>query len=528
MSRNAPQVQQQQDDPFAPKREHGAYRRVRRVGKGKNKHWEFRGRQPDEVVKVVLRKSKVFLILPALPFIASVLGIIVVGALFGIDPSADSFWTLLEVIVFVFVVITGAYLLYNDLALWWVETYIITSKRVLIWKGLLSPSRDEFGVDKVVQVGSDQIGITSLLLNYGNVHLYLIGGKEPILEGVHNPKGVRDLFEKVTDEYNRSKPAPEPPHPGPEHQEMHTVLAQLSEKEEPPTLPNPDEKDTRFHQPGKARGPLRTFGGPLRLPCSVKYNGDEYTVKYIQRARSVLVVKLIPPILIFIGLIISLFYLTSLELYISIAILFMFFVFAYIIINYWDDIYILTSKRIVDINRRFIFLDEEHLSIEYSQIKSVDVKVSNPIYIALDVGKVIVETPGTNPDIVMRVVDHPFSVQDMIYAVKGHKEKVDKIKNKNERKDELNQWFGTVLSTMERNVFGRGVPNLQKMDLFTAAERAREFGMKVVPVGEDSSYPNIEPGLIVSQNPMPGTLVQVGSNDSEIRPQIRVILSSRP
>jgi len=32
--------------------------------------------------------------------------------------------------------------------------------------------------------------------------------------------------------------------------------------------------------------------------------------------------------------------------------------------------------------------------------------------------------------------------------------------------------------------------------------------------------------LIVSQNPMPGTMVQVGSNGSEMRPQIRVILSS--
>jgi hypothetical protein len=527
MSSNAPQAQQPQDDPFTPKRDHGSFRRVRHVGKGKNRHWEFRGQEQDEVVKTVLRKSKVFLILPALPFIASGLGLFIVGALYGIEPGADSFWTLLEVILGFAVIISGVYFLYNDLALWWVEIYIITSKRVLISKGLFSPSRDEFGVDKVVQVGSDQHGITSLLLNYGNVHLYLVGGKEPILEKVANPKGVRDLFEKVTDEYKRLKPAKEAPPQGLENPQLHAVLAQLSEKEEPPTLPNPDEKYARFHQPGRARGPLRTFGGPLRLPCDVKYNGDEYTVKYIQRARSVLVVKLILPTLIFIGLIISLFLFTSLKTYIAIAILIMIFVFAFIIINYWDDIYILTSKRIVDINRRFIFLDEEHLSIEYSQIKSVDVKVSNPIYIALDVGKVIVETPGTNPNIIMRVVDHPFSVQDMIYAVKGHKEKVDKIKNKNERKDELNQWFGTVLATMERGVLGRGVPNLQKMDLFKAADLASGLGMKVVPVGEDSSYPNIEPGLIVSQNPMPGTLVQVGSNGSNMRPEIRVVLSRR-
>jgi Bacterial PH domain/PASTA domain len=525
MSSNAPQIQQP-DDPFTPKRLQGAFRRVRHVGKGKNRHLEFKGQEPDEVIKAVIRKHKFFLFVPALPLIASVLGFIIVGALFGADPSADAFWTLLEVILGFLIVITGVYFVYKSLILWWLETNIVTNKRIIIWKGFLSPNRDEFGIDKVVQVGVDQRGLISLLLSYGNVHLYLVGGKQPILKEVPHPREVNNLFEKITDEYRRNKPASAPRHPDPENPELLGVLAQLSEKETPPELPNPDEKYARFHRPEKVRGPLRTFGGPLHLPCNVTYNGDEYTVKYIQRARSVLVAKLIPPVLIFLGLIVSLFYLTALELYISIAILAMFFVFAYIIINYWDDIYILTSKRIIDINRRFVFLDEEHLSIEYSQIKSVDVRVGNPIYLALDVGRVIVETPGNNPDIIMRVVDHPFSIQDMIYHVKGYKEKVDKINAKNDRKAELNQWFGTVLATMERNVLGKGVPNLQKLDLFTAAERANALGMKVVFAGEDPSYPNIAPGLIVSQNPIPGTLVE--ASDPAYKPQIRVVLSRQP
>jgi len=526
LSSNAPQAQQAQNDPFTPRREHGGYWRARKVGKGRNRHWEFRGRQQDEVVKAVLRKSKFFLITPALPFIASVLGLIVVGALISINPSGDSFWVFLEVIMLILVILTGVYFAYKDLALWWVETYIITNKRVLIWKGLLSPRREEFGVDKVVQIASEQNSLMSLLLNYGDVHLYLVGGKQPILEKIHDPKRVRDLFEKVTDEYKQNKPAKEESHQNPQNEKLQNALAQLAQKEELPTLPNPDEKYTRYHQPGRVRGPLRTFGGPLHLPCNVKYTVDEYTVRYIQRARSVLIGKYIIPVLIFLGLIISLFYFPSFDLYISIGILIMIFVFIFIFIDYWDDIYILTSKRVIDINRKFVFLDEEHLSIEYGQIKDVRVEVSNPLYIALNVGKVIVETPGNNPDLTMRVIDHPFAVQDMIYTIKGHKEKVDKIKSANERKEQLNQWFGTIISTMEQSVLGKGVPNLQKLDLFTAAERASALGMKVVPVGEVSSYPNIAPGLIVSQNPMPGTLVE--SKDPNERPEIHVFLSRRP
>jgi hypothetical protein len=306
------------------------------------------------------------------------------------------------------------------------------------------------------------------------------------------------------------------------------VLAKLSENEPLPTLPNPDEKYARFHRPDKVHGPLRTFGGPLHLPCDVTYTTDEQTFQYIQRSKSVLVVRLILPVLILLGLIISLVIFPSLDVILAIAIFIMFFVITYMIINYVDDVFILTNKRIIDIDRKYLFFNEEHITTDYEQVRDVMVNIGNPLFLALDVGTVVVQTPGDNPNIEISPADHPFSIQDTIVALKDLKGKVDKIKSKNDRKNELNEWFGTVLATMENGLLGRGVPNFQKMDLFKAADLASQLGMKVVPVGEDSTYPNIEPGLIVSQNPMPGTLVQVGSNGSEMRPQIRVILSSRP
>ena len=528
MSTNAPQVQQPQDDPWVPKRVHGGLRHVRRVGRGKNRHYEFKGQERGEIVKMPpIRKHKIFLIPPALPLLGTILALIGVLALDLNFSSASPLWAFLALIFGILFLVTGAYFVYKDFLLWWIETVIITNKRIIIWKGLLTPTRQQVPLERVVQVGVDQRNPWSKLFAYGDVHLYLVGGRVDLHE-VPNPKKVRDDFERIKEEAKQNKKPPEP-HPEPENPDLRQVLAKLAQKDPLPKLPNPDEKYAHRQRPGGKRGPLRRFAGPLRLESDVHYiSADEETVMYIQRSKYVLALKLILPILVLLATIVLTLYFPHLFPYTAFAILAILVWIVLTIINYFDDVFILTTKRIIDIERRLVILDEEHKITEYGQIKEINVKVSNPIFLLLSVGDVIVETPGTNPNIELTHIDHPFSIQDILLALKEYKDKADKIKAKNERKDELNQWFGTVLDTMEKTVLGRGVPNLEKLDLFVAAQRAREFGMKVVPVGEDASYPNIESGLIVAQNPLPGTLMQVESNNPEERPLIQVILSKRP
>src|SRR5260221_990524 len=111
------------------------------------------------------------------------------------------------------------------------------------------------------------------------------------------------------------------------------VSLKLPEKEPLPKAlqlpPNPDEKYARFHKPGRVHGPLRTFGGPLRIPNDVRYDLEENTVMYIQQAKYVLVIRLILPALLLLALIIATFYFPSFELYIVIAIFIMLFVIGY-------------------------------------------------------------------------------------------------------------------------------------------------------------------------------------------------------
>jgi Bacterial PH domain len=528
MSSNAPQFQQPQDDPWVPKREYDNFRRVRRVGTGKKRHYEFKGQQPGETVKMVLRRHKFFLITPALPLIATIIGLIVMYVLAANYPQAGPLWSLLELIFFILIIVTGIYFLYHDLALWWLEVDIITDKRVIAWKGFLNPHRQEIPNQNIVQVAVDQRGVWSRILTFGDLHFYMSGGRALVLKHIPDPKKVRDSLQNIT---TTAKEATKTPPVEPvvfTDPDLTEVLAKLAKNEPVPTLPNADEKYARNQRSDRPRGPLRSFGGPLHLPCDVTYIPDEYTVLYVQRSKYVLVGKLIIPILLVLALIIATIYVHTSFPWTVIGIFVMLFVIAFVIINFIDDVYIFTNRRVIEIERRAIFLSEEHDSTEYTTIKDIKVNIRNPLELAFDIGNVIIETPGNNPDITLSLVDHPFSIQDMAIAIKGFKEKVDKAKAKNERKNQLNEWFGTVLTVLEKKMVNRGVPNLQKLDLWTAAELARELGMKVVPVGEDSSYPNIAPGLIVDQNPVPGTLMKVDSEDPENRPQIRVILSGRP
>jgi Bacterial PH domain len=527
MNANAPQVQQPPEDPWIPRRVHDSFRRVRRVGRGRNRRYIFRGQQPDETVKMVIRAHKFFLILPALPLVGAIIGLFVVIGLSGRFPGAGSFWTLLEYISVIAIIIASVYFLYNDLALWWLNTTIITDKRILSWEGFLSPSREEVPLQNVVQVAVDQRDPLSLLLSYGDLYLYLVGGRL-VLKRIPNPKKVRDSLSNITTQAKQGAQKPPPQPVVFSDPDLTEVLAKLAKNEDVPRLPNADEKYAHRQRPDRIRGPMRTFGGPLRLPCDVTYTTDEYTVKYIQRSLYVLYGKLILPILLLVAAIISTFYVSFVLPLASVAILVILLSIGYLIINYIDDVYILTNKRIIDIERRFLFFDEQHVITEYAQVREIKVQMRNPLEIALDIGHVIIETPGTNPNIEMSLVDHPFSIQDMVIAIKGFQGKVDKIKAKNDLKNDLNTWFGDVLTVLEKKMVNRGVPNLQKLDLWTAAELARELGMKVVPVGEDPSYPNIAPGLIVAQNPLPGTLMRPDSQDPEDRPQIHVVLSRRP
>jgi PASTA domain len=366
------------------------------------------------------------------------------------------------------------------------------------------------------------------LLNYGNVHVYLVGG-DLVIKHVPNPRHVKDVLQGISGDIKAKKP-PKEETPLPQDGEMVNLLNDLKKGKEVPKLPNADDKYPPFPNTDHVNGPRRKFGFPVRTYANVHYLSGEFTVMYIQRSLYVLYKRLIPPL---IGIIVALsvgsifpafgfvgqplasYWWFLVGLFVFVMLLWSALIYA----NYVDDVYILTNKRIIDIERRVMVFFESRAETEYKNIRDIRLEVPNVIERSLDIGDVYVETPGNNPDITLQSVDHPFVVQDIIYGIKNHKEKADQAEKENKEKEMLYDWFGRVVTLLEKKTQNNGAPNLEGKELEVAMALASEFDLNVVVKSEVPM--STTPGLVIQQSPPPGTLMAPGG-------EIYVTVSRRP
>lgn len=502
------------------RREHGGLRPVRRTKE--DKQLTFQGQSKDEKVVQVVRQHPIFLLRPALP----ALGILALLLFFSVVslrlPDLRAFLALIDVVLAIALLASLAYFVWRDFSIWWFNFDIVTTKRIVSLRGFLTPTRKNIPLDKIVQISVAHQSATSIFLSFGDVHIYQVGGQY-VMKNVSRPREVRDALQGAYEQFKAaSKGAPAEPPPKIVDPEIQAIIQKLGKKDQEPKLPDADDRYAHRRDPSKLRGPLRTFGGPLNIPAEVHYTSDEHTVMYIQRSKWLLLLRLSGPIFALLALLVITFLIPLIAPITVVGAVAALIVMGLVTVNFVDDVFILSNKRLINIQRKFIFLEEEHEEVEYKNIRETKVKMDNIFQTIFDVGSVIVETVGSQPNIDMTMISHPFFIADKINEVKGFKEKHDKVKAKNSQKDELVSWFTNVAAVLERKIVSRGVPNLQKMDLWTAASMAAEMGMKVLPVGEDDAYPHIEPGRIVAQNPLPGTLMATDQT-----PTIQVVLSKR-
>lgn len=503
---------------------------IQEFRRGRDKKWHFAGQEPNEEVRVIVRKHWWFLVKPALPLLASIVGIFLVLVAAASFPQYGIIWAYLEIGMILLAIGAGVWFVWKDLVVWWVETYIVTDKRIINSRGLLQPTRQETPIEKVTQVGVDVKTPLAAILDFGTVHVYLTGG-DLVMKEVPHPREIKDAIQGVTDVVKANKKKEEPI-PVPQDPELASVLKKLAEGKPVPKLADADENYPPPRDPDRVRGPRRTFGGVLHIPSRIHYMSGEYTVRYIQRSQYVLLKNLlVPAFLIILILPIAIvppsigYIPTTLQTYwwLIMGLLFLALLLALFLvyIDWLDDIYVLTNRRIIDIERKFFFTVESRIAAEYKNVRDIKVKVPNVLERFLDVGDVFVETPGNSPDIIFKTVDHPFLIQDEIYAIKNHKDKEDKIKKENDERILLQTWFGNVVSTLDSTTKIHPAPDLRDMDLLEAMACAQEVGMDVEVSGNAIPSTIVAPGHVVQQNPPHGTIMKIGS-------KIEIVLSKRP
>lgn len=489
--------------------------------RGKDRKLHFHGQQPDEVVRMVVRKHKWFLVQPALPLIGSIMLFLLVTAGALKFPTLGVLWVLLEASIILLIIITGAWFVWRDFIVWWFNVDIITNKRLIRWSGFMSPSRKDIPTDKIQQIALDTRDTPGeIFWGYGDLHLYIIGGEIDITQ-VARPKRVKEALVDITEDI-KAKKKPEPVPPVPADPEIAKVLDELGKQKDKPKPPDPDSTYPPLHNDRRI-GPRRTFGGPLRIVCDVHYAFGESTAMYIQHSRFVLLQRLVLPILALLVVLPLTVYIPTTPMlahsfdalwwgFFGLLVLGLLLYIVVVYINFIDDVYILTNRRIIDIERKLMFLYEERLDIEYKNIRDIRVTLPNVVLTLLDIGNVYIETPGSSPNMVFRMVRHPLSIQDKINELKVLKEKADKIEEENKRKRELHMWFGTVITTQEQQhtqtSSSNGIPDVCGLELLVASDIASQLGLDLIVLGEEPVKTDI--GKVVHQNPPRGTVMEVG------------------
>src|SRR5260370_7067409 len=111
--------------------------------------------------------------MPALPLLWSIilLGLILFGATSLPNPLIP--WTFFEIFAIALIFGTAVWFVYKDFIKWYLETYIITNKRIINSRGLLEPTRQETPLESVKQVAVDLDNSLLFSLRYRPAHHFL-------------------------------------------------------------------------------------------------------------------------------------------------------------------------------------------------------------------------------------------------------------------------------------------------------------------------------------------------------------------
>ncbi len=172
-------------------------------------------------------------------------------------------------------------------------------------------------------------------------------------------------------------------------------------------------------------------------------------------------------------------------------------------LNYVDDVFILTTRRIIDIDRRFAILAEARREAFYNAVQDVVVSAP-PLGRIFGYGRIVVETAGQSPNIEMENIAYPLETQDRIFALIRREKQRNTNKESQDHRRDLRAVVGQALSALLVTM-----PDARNLPVGEAVARLRRAGLSVSVVTRRMGSEGT-PGLVIGQTPRPGAVLVRG------------------
>lgn len=462
----------------------------------------FKGQGPGEVVSFILRPHWLWYVFSSWRVVLLILvtiGMFLLAQVMG-------FYGVPVLVFWGIIVVLGIFHLArwvsDDLNTWLFRRYILTDWRVIDDKGVVANEREVASIQRIQNVEVVRKNIFYMLFDLGDVEVMTAGKRGNLmLEGVHHPHHVAQLIR--TEQLNHgdkwaAKPVPI------RVPALRSLWEEIDAIDDPPP-PNPTPASN-----ARQDLPIHFLPGEVVLECIRRH-----WFNYVERSRGGIII-----ILVGVGL--SFLYdaggptafepLRWILLFGSIILggLWMLAVW----FNYADDYLILTTSRVIRLERLYSFLADSTVEISYRKIQDVYTSL-NPIGVTFGFGTLIVEAAGQAEPLIMTYMPNPLALEDRIYARQDFAEGRSERTRRRLRRREVGRWMAMMMNAMYSEV-----PDLRNLSVADAARLTRSEGLRLV-VGGERRIVGMPPGLVVDQSPHPGSTAMREN-------EIRVVLSGTP
>jgi len=381
--------------------------------------------EPGERRVLVVRRHPWLVLRPALPLVPLFGALILFSLTEYLLPGADlaRFSALFVTVDLALAGLLFAKWLVIDLLSWWLDSYVITNRRLIAQRGAISIERREASLRAVEDSNYRISGPEARLFVFGDLTLSTAGrGNGIVFRGVPHPRRLQTLISA------QAKAARE------EHQQLYppenAIVGALNRIFDP--------QGAVHDAPTQAIPPITDAA--IRLQRRLRLLPEEVVLLVAHQHPLTLAAALLPPVILAIGGMASYraFALPLPPLAIASLLAVLALWVLWLVLEWQASWYVLTTDRIVQAQRRTIFFELRSVT-QLRAVKDVILRIHSASGRLFDLGTLTIET-GADP-LTLPAVPHPERFQRMIFEALDHAVQRDKLAEQERLAGTLTEWF---------------------------------------------------------------------------------------